>query len=291
MISEDIKIIDLDATHWANLIKLTRGDFYEHRGGKGDKDAAARLTIIHQDGRALKALHSRKGVIRDFDFPGPDRLEELAQREDVKGIFLVARGAPRRLMHEVQSRLSLDNNIVAQGLEIYECVRERFDAGDFALWPPRPLREVKYSAVQTILKMAVPSGEAVVIVVFDPEGKIRDLSGLPILTSLVLRLDKKYELELITTTDGLAGQGVEGINNWRKDYKKIIDAAKKTWGKIFLGFFADVEGMAILDRTHPTKQAKVLLELEKEKKIILDPFPMRLKMMLKMGGLAGGMMK
>lgn len=287
MISEDIQILDLDATHWANLIKLSRGEFYEHRKKK-QGEGRATLVIIHKDGKALKANHSGKGIIRGFDFPGADKLDDLAKREDVQSILLIERGAPRRFMHDVQSRLSLEGNMVQQGLTIYDCIREHVENKGFIMWPERPLREVKYSAVLTMLKIALPTEEVIIIVVFDSEGKAKDLSGFPIVTSLVLGNNSKYELNLISTTDALVPDGLTMGDDWRKDYKNIIQAAKKKWGKVFLGFFSDVAGMAELDRTPPLKQAKALLEMEKEKKIILDPFPMRLKMMLKMGGMVPG---
>ncbi|GEM_PF-2014509 len=286
MISEDIQIIDLDATHWNNLLKLFGGEFYEHRPQKKGAGRAS-LRIIHQEGKALKAIHSQKGLLRDFDFPGPDSLEELARREDVKRILLVERSAPRRLMHQVQSRLSLDDNMVVQGLTIYECVRDQFENKGFMVWPERPLRDVKYSAIQAILKMAIPAEELVMLVIFDTEGNTEDLSGFPILTSLVLRFDSKHEIDLFTTTDGLVPNGLTLGKDWRKDYKKILESARKTWGKVFLGIFTDLAGMAELDKTPMPGQAKALLEMEKGEKLIIDPFPMRLKMMLKMGGLAG----
>jgi hypothetical protein len=281
MLDENIQIVDLDATHWERLLKLAAGQYYPHRRQRPKR---ASLRIIHQDGKALKAVHSEKGVLRNFDFPGLDQLEALARREGVASITCLEFGAMRRFMHQVQSRLSLEGNFVQQGFEVYSCLREHVIAGRFTQWPRIPLRDLKYSAVATVLKMVLAAGEPIIFTVFDPHR--RDLSGLPILTSLVLRLNKSYELDLLTTTDGLAPLGLR-ISDWRKDYKNILSLAERAWGKPFLGIFTDLEGMIALDQKPPAEQLKAIMDLEKEKKFILDPFPLRLRMMMKMGGLMG----
>jgi len=281
MIAENISIVDLDATHWERLLKLVGGEYYPHRKKRPRR---ASLRIILQDGKALKAVHSEKGVIRNFNFPGLDRLEELAQREGVASITCLEHGAMRRFMHKVQSRLTLEGNMVQQGFEVYSCLREDVIAGSFTRWPRIPLRDLKYSAVATVVKMVLAAGEPVIFVVFDEHQ--RDLSGLPILTSLVLRMNKSHELDLLTTTDGLVPLGLK-ISDWRADYKNVLKLAERAWGKPFLGIFTDLSGMIALDQIPQAQQLKAIMDLEKEKKFILDPFPLRLKMMLKMGGLMG----
>ena len=279
MLAENIQIVDLDATHWSRLLKLVTGEFYPHRRKRPPRPS---LRIIHRNGQALKAVHSQKGVLRHFDFPGLDQLDELAKREGVKSIICLEHGAMRRFMHQVQSRLTLQGNMVEQGFEVYACLREEVLVRGFVRWPSLPLREVKYSAVHTVLKMVVPAAEPVVFVVFDD--KLRDLSGLPILTSLILRMNKKHELDLLTTTDSLAPRGLK-LQDWRQDYKNILLLTEQLWGKPFLGIFTDLGGMIALDQTPPAKQLKAIMDLEKTGAFILDPFPLRLKMMMKMGGL------
>jgi hypothetical protein len=281
MIAENIQIVDLDAAHWERLLKLLGGEYYPHRKKQPPR---ASLRIIHQDGKALKAVHSEKGVIRNFDFPGLDRLEELARREGVAAITCLEHGAMRRFMHQVQSRLSLEGNLVEQGFEVYSCLRKDVIAGSFTRWPRIPLRDLKYSAVATVVKMVLAAGEPVIFAVFDQ--RLRDLSGLPILTSLVLRMNKSHEVDLITTTDGLVPLGLK-ISDWRKDYKNILSLAERAWGKPFLGIFTDLAGMIALDQIPQAQQLKAIMDLEKEKTFILDPFPLRLRMMMKMGGLIG----
>jgi hypothetical protein len=281
MLAENIQIVDLDATHWSRLLKLVAGEFYPHRQ---KRPARPSLRIIHQGGKALKAVHSEKGVLRHLDFPGLDKLEDLARREGVKSIICLEHGAMRRFMHQVQSRLRLDGNMVEQGFEVYACLREEILVRGFVRWPVRPLPEVKYSSVHTMLKMAVPALEPVIFVVFDD--KHPDLSGLPILTSLILRMNKKHELDLLTTTDGLVPLGLK-LQDWRKDYKNILLLTEQLWGKPFLGLFTDLNGITAFDAIPQPQQAKAFLEFEKNGAFIVEPFPLRLKMMIKMGGVMG----
>jgi len=280
MISENISIIDIDATHWNNLFALISG-FIPGRGGKaGKKKARGRLFILHDHGKVLKAFHSEQGAItselKEID---RDRLPEIAKQFDTTLVVLAEKGAARRMMHLVQSRLSLDQNFIEQGFEVYRSVRESFVAGDFASYPFIPLRDIGYSFVANLLKLAVPAGKSIILVVFDERTK--DLSGLPIYTSLIARFNKNRELDLLTTTDSLAGKGLERIDDLEKEHKKILKLAEKNFGPVFLGIFTALPALKEMALVPPKDLLKTFPDLVKQGKLIIDPFPLRLKMAIK----------
>ncbi len=284
MIAEDITLTDLDPAHWNNLIGLGRGKFSPPRKKSG-KPPKTRLLLIWKGERCLKAIHNKKGVIRGFDFPGIDQLEQIKQREGVDSILAIEHGAPRKMMHRLQSGLSLDSNLVQQGLDTYAEIRKELELGGARSIPSPRLKDVRYSAISTVIKMVFPSNELVIFCLYSEDGKIKDSSGFPIITSGIHRFNKSSEMDLWTTTDSLVSAGLR-VEDWKKDYKNINKLASKVWGdKVYLGLHIPLSAMLELSKVKPPKQPKLLQEFAKQKKLIIDPFPMRFKMVLKMGGL------
>jgi len=189
------------------------------------------------------------------------------------------------MMHVLQSRVNLDQNLVEQGFAAYSAVRESMDSGDFTTHPVIPLRNLSYGAVMNIAKLVVPANELFVMVVFDPGRE--DLSGMPIFTSVIMRFNRARAIDFLTTTDGLVPRGLGGIDNWKKDYVKILKLTEKHFGKVFLAVFADLGAIKELGANPPGQMLKAFSAFARQGKLIVDPFPLKLKMLLKAGGLLG----
>ena len=281
MINENIQAVDLDATHIHNLTGLIAAAV----AGK-PKDNKPKLIIIHEHGKVLKAFHSERGAITpELKEVSPERALDLADAYGAGLVLMIEKGGPRRMMHTLQSRVSLDQNLVEQGFAAYSAVRETFGSGDFTTHPVIPLKNLSYAAVVNIAKLVVPANELFVLVVFEPGRE--DLSGLPIFTSVIMRFNRAREIDFITTTDSLVPCGLGVIDNWKKDYVKILKITEKHLGKVFLAVFADFDSIKELGANPPGQMLKAFSEFAKQGKIIVDPFPLKLKMLLKAGGLLG----
>jgi len=291
MFFQDIQMVDIDPNHWHNLRCLVAGDFSlgKDSGKKGaGKPKPTSLTLVVKDGRCIKAVHSDKGLLKDYQPPVIDDARELAKKEGVSRAAIFEHGAIRRFMHGVQSKLSLDMNYGEQIFVILDALRDELDKG-FRLYPRPKIPKINYTAVSSMAKGILPANELIVYVIHADDGSITDSSGLPIVTSIIARLNKGAELELLTTTDSLVPHGLKVVD-WKKDYKKINALAEKVWGsKVFVAIHAPLSHMPEITReTAPDKQGPGgLLAFRKQGKLIIDPLPLRLRAMLKMGGMMG----
>lgn len=286
MFNQNIQMVDIDPDHWTNLVRLVRGDLFSKGSSGPRKIRPPTLRMILEDGQVLKAMHGEKGRLFDCRPPAPDDLDGFIEREGLGSVTLIEHGAIRNLMHLVQSRLSLEMNFFDQLLCIYGAIREEMREGGIRVHPRPRLPDVKSNAVSTIIKAVLPPGELMVLVVYSDGDDIRDSSGLPIVTSILLRLNDRSEIDLLTTTDSLITAGLS-ISGWRDDYKRINELAAEVWkSKVFTGLHVPLSSMPALMKAFMNNQGpKAMQNMRKAGELILDPYPLRLKAMLKMGGL------
>ena len=281
MLDENIQVIDIDARQWVNLFSLLTGSFFRTEK-KRETKPGSRLLIVHEQGKVIKALDSKRGIItRELEEISPQDLNHLAKELGVNLIIALERGALRELVSRAESGLNLSLDYVAQLLEYYQSFRELVLEGKILLYPHIPLRELKYQGLLNLLKIAVPEEKVIILVVFDPEAE--DLSGLPIFTSLILRIRKGHQLDLLTTTEALGDERLKKIQDWRKDYHKIIRLAEEKFGSVFFGIFTCSSALQELAGQPRKELLKSLTKFLKQDKIIINPFPLRLKMLLRMG--------
>ena len=281
MLDENIQVIDIDARQWVNLFALLTGSFFRTEK-KRETKPGSRLLIVHEQGKVIKALDSRRGIItRELEEISPQDLNHLAKELGANLIIALERGALRKLVSRAEGGLNLSLDYVAQLLEYYQSFRELVLEGKILLYPRIPLRELKYQGLLNLLKIAVPEEKVIILVVFDPEAE--DLSGLPIFTSLILRIRKGHQLDLLTTTEALGDERLKKIQDWRKDYHKIIRLAEEKFGSVFLGIFTCTGALRELAERPRKEWSKSLTEFLRQDKIIINPYPLRLKMLLRMG--------
>jgi hypothetical protein len=287
MLNEDVQIVDVDPEHWLNLIRLTRGDF-TRRGEqkKPPRERRGSLRVLVENGRTVKALHSRQGVLAGYQAPVLDDAKALAEAEGADQAMIIERGAPRRLMHRIQSRLTLEMNYVEQVFIVLEEVRAELGQG-LRIHPRPKIPKLAYAPIASVVKGVLPANELIVIAVYSDDGKIRDSSGLPIVMSLIIRFNSRGEIDLITTTDSLIAAGLR-VEQWDRDCLKVNELAAKVWGnKVFVGVHIPLSSMSELAyESAPKRQGpKALLSLRKAGKLMLEPFPLRFRAMLSMGGM------
>lgn len=285
MLSANVEIVDVDPEHWLNLARLASGRLLPRSSKAAAREKPATLRLLVEGDRCLKAGHSQKGRLPDFSSPWLADPEALGKEQGAAKVTIVERGASRRIMHRVQSQLSLDMNFLEQLLVIQGAVREEMGQG-LKIHPRPKIPELKYSAVTTIMKAVLAAGELLVAVIYSDDGKIKDSSGLPIVMSIILRMNDKAEIELLTTTDSLITSGLS-VSDWRRDFQRVNDLAQQVWkSKVFLGLHIPLSALPALIRAGMKNEGpNALRAMNKSGELIIDPFPMRVRALLKMGGM------
>lgn len=275
MIHTDALIRAINAEGWGNLLSLTDRANLRRLAGlpPGEHKPKSRLFVIYEGERALTAYHTEKGsVLGGFRWPGPDKIEEVARRENADRVVAVHRDAIASSLAAYRNKVGLEGNYVGQLIEIYNTLAGRVDR-DVFIYPPRGLRPVGFDAAHRGFNFLIPSDSALLFYVFDDDGK---------LWASVIAGVTDAEIDLVTTHDALGIGGVK-ISSWEKDYRKIISAVGKTFRKPSVGIFCRLGPLArvLLER----KPLPALARARKKGDIILDPLPWRMKAILRAGRL------
>lgn len=279
MFSEKLQAIDIDFSHVANLAGLFKRALAK-AGQRESLDARPGLWVMLDQGMVESAYHTGRGnvssEIKNVDLQD---LAALAKKFGAARVFILRKDALLKLALSMRTGHALDRDLLEQGFVIFgpDAV-----AGP-AIHPLTGLNDINYSGLFNIAKLAAPSGELIVFAVFDPAGK--DLSGLPVFTSLILGFDRERQLELITTTSSLAAKGLGPLADWKNDYRKIVRLAAEKFGPVAMGIFSTREFLAEMEQTPKPDLLKAFRDLLKQKKIIIEPFPLKFKMLLKAGGM------
>jgi hypothetical protein len=282
MISEDIKIVDLDDNHLLNLAKALKTELEESKGGS--EPIKPDLVIIHEQGRVEMAFHTERGnLCNELREVSARDLESLARKFGASNVFCLEKGALKKMARSLQAGAGPDRDLSEDDFVVYRSSRDGFESGVYDRSPFARAGNVNFGSIANIAKLVAPSDESMVFVMFDAGS--RDLAGLPIFTSLILHFNKARQLELVTTTKGLAKQGLDSIYDWKVDYKKILKAAQNAFGSAAMGIFAEMGSLRELKTLPQSQRFRAFMDLIKQGKIIIDPFPLKLRLLLKAGGI------
>ena len=282
MISEDIKIVDLDDSHLLNLAKALKAELEESKGGS--VPIKPDLVILHEQGKVEMAFHTERGNLsEEIKEVSAKDLESLAEKYKVSKVFCLEKGALKKMARSLQSGAGPDRGLSEDDFVVYRSSRDGFESGVYDRNPFARAGNINFASLASMAKLVAPSDESMVFVMFDPGS--RDLSGLPIFTSLILNFNKARQLDLVTTTKNLAQHGLDAIYDWKTDYKKILKAAEITFGAAAMGIFAEMDSLRELKTLPQSQRFRAFMDLIKQGKIIIDPFPLKLRLLLKAGGI------
>lgn len=271
--------VGVDPEHWRNSAWLVAGDAFPRLipdSGRG----VVRLLV--DGGRCLRAEHTRHGPLDCGTIDVTD-LKALAGAHDAAGAVALAYDFPDRLIRRVADRMLPGLDAAGQARVFFEATVAELGDG-IRSWPEvKPPAPPFLSALNLAVKTALPANELLVIAVYSEDGKIRDGSGLPIVTSGILRFSSRPALDLCATTGALAGLS---IRDWRSDWKQVNAAAKNTYGKIFVAVhLPDAVLPELFAADRAGRGPAALLDLHRRGRIVIDPFPLRLRALFKLGKL------
>jgi hypothetical protein len=247
VISRDIRVEDLDAHDWTNLLKLGEPDFNEYRarGASG-----LPLVLLLEGDVPVKAIRAGAGPmpLGEARWFGPAAIARARRAMGCSFLLAAEIEALRELLAELESSVRLDEDGVAQSLRVGRAVKARVGAGLYL--DPNPLAGVpipSYDAVQRTFDRLYPDDRATLFYLFD-HGAIH--------TSLVTS-KHQGDLALVTTNRAL---GV-AVADWRRDYPR-------RFARPFLGIFAEVAALSRI----LSGQSSVSRELA-AREVIFDPVP------------------
>jgi hypothetical protein len=254
VISRDLRIEDIDARHWVNLVRLVQPDAAAYRAGGL---ARLPLVVILEDGRPVKAV--RVGVGRvplaEVRWHGPAAVDR-ARTENGCALLLAAElGALREVLADLETRVRLSEDGVAQSLRIATAIRARMGQGIYL--SPRLLKGVpvpSYEAVQRTFDLLYPDDRAAAFYLFH-RGEIHT-SGIT--------TKRRGDLTLLTSHLAL---GVP-VTDWHRDYPRLLESIERRFARPFLGIFAELGAVQrVLAGT-----SSVAREVA-GREIVLDPAP------------------
>jgi hypothetical protein len=265
MIAEEVRILDIDPAHWANLIGLI-----------AEREVALPLRaptfalVLTRDGQAVKAIHSARGVVRGYRLPASGKAADVAK--DL--------GADRVAVFDVDlfSRIfDAGQRTLAFGADLADQVAAMWNAGSAAAraeiaWHPGPPidgRPIVVPRIRRWLARVWPDGRTVVFAVFD-EGTVH--------TSLILG-KQEGRVELVTTLAGIDTTGLVP-SRWRTEHRAILARVAKAHGRPVLGLF--LSRRTFQEMRAGRRPLRYLLEAHRRGTAVIAPFPFRLRVLLRL---------
>lgn len=244
MISEHLRFEGFDSRSWTNLISLfapnvvsrLQTEAAESDAPEADDEPSARVgglvVVLDDRDRVLKAFHTRRGHVRDLEYPGADGLAELAAHHGAARCVVLREGVVEEITERIARRMDRGDDYVAQLLICARAIREMSEAGLLLTYPrtmgnvPIPTMGMVRRALDTVL----PDEHAMVVVIWN---------GSTPWTGMVLRRNRGA-IDLVAGPDLIARWTGPLGGDWRRDYRVICEAVTETVAPVHLGLFTDL---------------------------------------------------
>ena len=269
MIAKDIQVVDIDPFQWVNLFTV-----FAKEKTDGKKKRLPTLTIYHDNGKVLKALHSEKGVLRNFSVNSFEPLQSILAEHNLGSIQLIEASALENIFSRFQRNLNMTDDLVKQGLTIYDVVRSEIGKG-IKIYPAPRLPGISYKFIQRIFNFILKDETSFVFYVFDNN---------KVYTSLIIG-KKDGDIFLFTTQDTLTAEGLNATNP-RSDHATIEIGIKKKFGlEPGIGIYAHLEEI----RKYASRGKLIggLRRMHRRGTALLHPFPLRMRILFWLADIFG----
>lgn len=276
MIRPDLRFEGFDARSWTHLVGLfspgtvdrARTDGPESDDpeiGKREAGRQARGTltvVVDEQGLVLKALHSRRGRVRDLVYEGADDLPRLLEEYGVQRVVLLREGALEELAERIALRVEQGDDYLSQCIELMRAVRELEDA-ELIRVHPRAFAQVPIPSAATVRRafdLLLPDDSAALLVLWD--------QGQPY-TSIAVRrregaIDRVVGPDLIARYAGPLG------GDFRRDYRVLGQAVSRAVAPLHVGIYTELEtARALLRNPDPGAWARAVAVRD----VIVHPTP------------------
>lgn len=265
MLARDLALTDLDARHWRNWWELLVPP------GVLDRPRWALVIVAEAEPlRVAKVIvggHGARGTIElDPPLTGLDgrALAALARRLDVGAVIAIEQGAIARLAAEVERQLSLDQDLVEQGLVVLRALKKMSGRG---VWSEPHLLDLlpapSFDPVQRTFDLLIPDDSAMLAYVIEDDGSAVHAS--------IIARKRGGSVDLATThraIDDLVRETALA-RDWRKQYKRVVAAVEERVARPSVALFLERE---TLFRVITGPGDQLARELN-SKNVIIDPVP------------------
>lgn len=258
MLDENVQMTDLDAQHWKNLIQLFSGR---------PKPPKPDILFLMVDGdRCLKALHNKKGALRNFDY-GEKDLALIAEREKVAYVTRFNRDFLPGAFAAAEANFDLDANYAMQMMTLYNQAIA-FTAVNMEWYPERynKRRPLNYKRGQKNLNRIIPDNHCFFLCVLE--------DGLPHSSLIIGKANGK--INLLTTLDafGLAHEAFDP----KTDLEQVEGLIKEHFNPVHLSFVIERK---VFESMLASKQpVSTLCQAIEEQRALFSPFRFRLRLLL-----------
>lgn len=255
MLSENPRVLDLNINYFENLLSLLQ------KKGIQKKEV---LFLLFENNRILKAIHSEHGRIEIKGNFSSYMLKDISRKYNNSWVVAVKKSCLKKISSNFQKSVHYDENYVKQVFKLWKAISQ--EIGEGILEYPERLKKFKYLRyflVEKIFRLVMPKEGSIIFVIFEKN---------KIFFSFIIEI-VNYEVDLITTTEFFNDK--IKIQNWKRDYKILLNKAKENLKKLYLGVFTDVQTIENI-KTYKDFLKNIFLQ-----NVILNPLPTRLSILLK----------
>lgn len=256
MISRHLRFEGFDARSWTNLLSLFAPGLPDRMGeeasdtdvpetdvgeAKAEPDAGTLVILRADDGRVLKAFHTRRGRVRDLRYDGPQDLERVAKAYHSQRALELREGVLDELAEAMATRLERSDDYATQWLVVARIIRELTEAGKIHSWP-RPVADVPVPTagmVRRAIDVVLPDEHALVVALWE--------NGAPWTAFALRRRDGAIDLvagpDMILRWTGPLG------GDWRRDHRIVATSVSRAVAPVHVGLFAEARTIRELLRT------------------------------------------
>lgn len=266
MLSPTIELVDLDGRHWANWWRLlVPPPVLDHpRWVLVIVEATSPLTIA----KVIVAGHEARGAIdpRTIALPSldPKALRALGRALDAGAVIAIQEGVLARLTADIERALTLDMDLVEQGLTVLRALKKLSGRG---VWSEPHLLDLlpapSYEPIQRTFDLLIPDGTALAAYVIED-----DRSAIH--ASIIAR-KRDGDLDRAATHLAIADLVPEAAfaRDWAKGHKRVLAAIEERFAKPSLAIFCEREPLLRVITGPGDQLAREL----NARNVVIDPSP------------------
>ncbi len=252
MLTADVRFEGWTTDDWIRFVHLWQPRAAPERESTRPRGG---VVVVHEDGRVLKLLHTRRGRLDPALATPPEgadpasrtlalrqgqpsALVPLARAQNTSWALALRTGALEEVMERFGARVRRGDDLTAQSLLVVGVVRELIDEGAIATWPQR-LRGVPVPTPQVVrrtLDALVGDGRCIALGLFD---------GGELWTSFVARR-RGVAFDMLAGPEELRPALGLLSGDWRRDYRHFARAVEDRYGPLGFGCFADLATLRAL---------------------------------------------
>lgn len=233
MIARDLTVTDIDPRHWRNWIELLVPPPVRDR---------PRWALVLVDGkqvvRTIVAGHDARGVVPDDPAiavpPTAAQLRAAAARLGVGAVIVLDTVVLRALAAEVETRLSVDDDLAAAGLAVLRVLKA---ASGHGVWSEPPLLDLvpapAFDPIQRTFDLLVPDDSALAAYVVADDRRA--------LTASIIAVKRAGHLAHVTTHAAIADVVPEAAvaRDWPTAHKRVTRAIAERLARPSLAVFLE----------------------------------------------------